>query len=216
MTSGPLPPIGWRGGRAARGCLVQGRTGTWDQRRSDDGAIDLGAPGREYPPMHIATRVPASARARRPGSSVAAVAGLTVAGIAWLGIAGASGWLVFATPMLKHLVVVESRSGGAILGAVVWALALTAPACCAILGVARLAGATRRYRGGSRSVPPVARRAAMLPPGCSVIPRVHLPDGHRIPDVVVGPHGVALFEPLPPAAPPRGGRGPGRLIDLHG
>jgi hypothetical protein len=33
-----------------------------------------------------------------------------------------------------------------------------------------------------------------------VIPRVRLPDGRRIPDVVVGPHGVAFFEPLPPPA----------------
>jgi hypothetical protein len=152
--------------------------------------------------MHIATRVPASARAHGPGSRVAAVAGLTLAGVAWLAIAGVSAWLVFATPVLARLVA-ESRGSGAVLGAVVWAVALTAPACCAILGAARLAGAAQRYRGGRRSAPPVTRRAAMLPPGCAVIPRVHLPDGHRIPDVVVGPHGIALFEPLPPAAAAR-------------
>jgi hypothetical protein len=46
----------------------------------------------------------------------------------------------------------------------------------------------------------VTRRAALIPPGCTVVPRILLPDGRKIPDVVVGPHGLAFFEPLPPSA----------------
>ncbi len=36
-----------------------------------------------------------------------------------------------------------------------------------------------------------------------MIARLRLPDGRRIPDVVVGPHGIAIFEALPPAAAAR-------------
>ena len=126
--------------------------------------------------------------------------GLGVSGIVWLAIAGASAWLVFATPLMERLVVLDSRDAAApLLGAVAWAVALTAPACFAILGIVRLAGAGRHVHQTRRAIPPVARRAAMLPPGCTVIPRVQLPDGSRIPDVVVGPHGLAVFEPLPPS-----------------
>lgn len=151
--------------------------------------------------MQVASRASAAARARRPGSSVAAVAGLAVAGVAWLAIAGASAWLVFATPMLARLVALQSTgAAGPIVGAVVWGIALTAPACCAILGLARLGGAVQWVRSGRRAPTPVAARAALLPPGSTVIPRIQLPDGRRIPDVVIGPHGVALFEPLPPPA----------------
>ncbi|MFH1475145.1 MAG: hypothetical protein ABIG85_04720, partial [Chloroflexota bacterium] len=64
-------------------------------------------------------------------------------------------------------------------------------------------GAVGRGRATRRATPPVARRAALLPLGCTVIPRVCLPDGRRIPDVVVGPHGIALFESLPPTSAAR-------------
>ncbi len=132
------------------------------------------------------------------------MAGLTIAGLAWLAIACVSAWLVFATPMLARLVTIQSRSAGTTMaGAVVWAVALTAPACFAVLGIARLAGAVQRFREARRAGPPVARRAAMLPAGCTVVPRIRLPDGRRIPDVVVGPHGVAFFEQLPPPAAAR-------------
>ena len=118
-----------------------------------------------------------------------------------LAIAGASAWLVFATPMLARLVALQSQgAAGPAVGAVVWGVALTAPACCAILGAARLGGAVMRILDERRAAPPVASRAGLLPPGCTVVPRIQLPDGRRIPDVVVGPHGVAFFEPLPPLA----------------
>lgn len=151
--------------------------------------------------MQVASRTSASTRARLPGSGIAAAAGLIVAGVAWLGVAGASAWLVFATPLMARLVVLESHgSAGPFLGAVAWAIALTAPACFAVLGIASLAGAAQRVHHARRVTSPVTRRATLLPPDCTVIPRILLPDGRRIPDVVVGPHGVAFFEPLPPSA----------------
>jgi hypothetical protein len=123
-----------------------------------------------------------------------------VAGIAWLAIAGVSAWLVFATPLLASLVSLEAHGSTPVLGVVAWAAALTAPACFAIVGLARVASAVQRAQASREALPPVARRAARLPAGCTVIARIRLPDGRRIPDVVVGPHGVVFFESLPPAA----------------
>jgi len=154
--------------------------------------------------MQAASGVPSRARARHPRSSVAATIGLTAAGLAWLAIAGASAWLVFATPLLARLVSLDTRGDGApVVGAVVLAVALTAPACFAFLGITRLAGAVSRARGARQAPSQVARLAALLPPGCTVIPAIRLPDGRRIPDVVVGSHGVAFFERLPPTAASR-------------
>lgn len=154
--------------------------------------------------MQVATRVPSRARARRRPTSRLGIVVLVVAGVAWLSIAAGSAWLVFGTPLLARLVSLDGRDSAApILGAVAWAAALTAPACFAILGLARLGGAVTRARHARPDLPPVARLAGRLPPGCSVIPRIHLPEGRTIPDVVVGPHGIAFFERLPPASASR-------------
>jgi hypothetical protein len=166
--------------------------------------------------MQTASRVAPRPRPRRPGQASLAAAGLAVVGIAWLGIAAASAWLAFCTPLLASVASPALRgSATQIVGSVVWAIALTAPACFAILGLARLTGALHRARGSHPSLPPVAQRAALLPPGCVVIPRIRLPDGRRIPDVVVGPHGVAIFERLPPpeAARRTGDRWEVRFVD---
>ena len=133
-----------------------------------------------------------------------AVAAPVVVGVVWLGFAGAAAWLVFATPFLASLL--DLGAGGPVapvLGAAALAAALTAPAGFAIVGIARLGGALGHGRAARRATPPVAQRAGLLPEGCTVIPRIRLSDGRSIPDVVVGPHGVAFFELLPPAAATR-------------
>jgi hypothetical protein len=147
--------------------------------------------------MDLAPRA-ATARARQPRTGVTAALA-AVSGFAWLAIAATSAWLVFGTPLLARVTLLDTRgASGGFVAAVAWALAMTAPACFAILGILRLGAAVQRVRNAQAAVPPVTRRAASLPPGCCVVPRIRLPDGRRVPDVVVGPHGVALFESLPP------------------
>ncbi|MFH0751215.1 MAG: hypothetical protein V2B17_05210 [Chloroflexota bacterium] len=154
--------------------------------------------------MQILPRAVASSRGRQPGSGLVAAAAPAVIGAAWLGIAAAAAWLVFATPFLARLLDRGSSAPVApVMGAVVLALALTAPAAFAVTGIARLGGAVGHARAARRATPPVTRRARLLPDGCTVISRVRLPDGRHIPDVVVGQHGVAFFESLPPAAATR-------------
>ncbi len=172
--------------------------------------------GRHHPGMQLAPRVPSRQRARRASFSFPKPVGPVVAGAAWLALAGITAWVVAATPLLVGLATAGAHGTAMpVVGAIGWAIALTAPACFTILGVARLAAAVNQARGARPPAPPVARRAKLLPRGCSVIPRVVLPDGAAIPDVVVGPHGVAFFEELPPRAAVRRtcGRWEVRFVD---
>jgi hypothetical protein len=146
-------------------------------------------------------------RRERPVGSRApslAVAGRTITGVGWLAVGFAAGWLVFATPLLARAVSFNSRSVTApLFGAVALAIALTAPTCFVLLGVARLAGAAAHLRGRAGPIRPVHAMVARLPAGVESLPTVRLPDGRVIPDVVLGPHGIAFFEPLPPPAATR-------------
>ena len=154
--------------------------------------------------MQILSRASTPVRARQPGFGFLAVTAPAVVGLAWLGIAAAAAWLVFATPLTARLLYLGADGPlAAVMGAVTLAVALTAPAAFAIVGIARLGGAAGQARAAGRATPPVARMADLLPEGCHVIPRIRLPDGRRIPDVVVGPHGVAFFEMLPPPSASR-------------
>jgi hypothetical protein len=128
-----------------------------------------------------------------------AVANRLLAGLGWLAIAAAGAWLVFATPLLDRVIRLDSTAAATpIMGAAALAVALVAPAAFAALGISRVAGAIAQARGLSAAQPPVSRIAGQLPPGCLVLPVVCLPDGSRIPDVVVGPHGVVTFRRVPP------------------
>lgn len=154
--------------------------------------------------MQTASPVAPPRRARITVPAAAVVAGRAVLGIAWLALAVTTAWLAFGTPLLAELASPGTRgTAEPIVGAAIWAVALTAPAAFAILGLARVAGAIGHARSSRRDLPPIARRAALLPPGCGVIPRIRLPQGPRVPDVVVGPHGVVIFEALPPPAAAR-------------
>jgi hypothetical protein len=84
-----------------------------------------------------------------------------------------------------------------------------------VLGAFRLAGAVGHLRGHRGPVRPVHAMAARLPAGVETVPTIRLPDGRRVPDVVLGPHGIAFFEPLPPLAGTRhaGGRWEARFAD---
>jgi hypothetical protein len=137
--------------------------------------------------------------ARGGGARSTAVARAFI-GLAWLAIAGGCAWLAFATPALGQIMRLDVASpANPVVGIAVLAVAMVAPAGFAIVGMVRLADALTTTQAGSATRSPVSRMADRLPAGCHVIPRIRLPDGRRIPDVVVGPHGIAILEPLPPA-----------------
>jgi hypothetical protein len=157
-------------------------------------------------------------QARRAGLSMRSLVagGLLVAGVGWLAVGFMTGWVVFFTPLFGRAAGLASRSSAApFLGAATWAIALTAPMCFLVLGTARLAGAATHVLGRSGPRRPVNAMARLLPAGVESLPTIRLPEGRQIPDVVVGPHGIAFFELLPPPAATRqvGGRWEARFSD---
>ena len=201
MTSGPLPSLVGARGAARRGHRCRRAPERGPTIDPPKGPSTAGAREATIRPCRsrLAPPPPRAPVARDPAWPPLRVS--PSPGVAWLAIAGASAWLVFATPMLARLVALQSTgAAGPIVGAVVWGIALTAPACCAILGMARLRRGGPVVRSGRRAPTPVAAAGGPAPARLLVIPRIQLPDGRRIPDVVVGPHGVAFFEPLPPPA----------------
>ena len=157
-----------------------------------------------------------SVRLSRPAARPLAIALRTAAGVGWLAVGLGAAWLVFSTPFLERAVSLSSRSAAApFIGAVAWAVALTAPTCFVVLGVMRLAGAVTNLHGREGPRRPVHAMAARLPATVVSLPTIHLPDGRAIPDVVLGPHGIAFFEQLPPPQATRhvGGRWEARFDD---
>lgn len=134
------------------------------------------------------------------------VARLIVGGLvgAALLVAGvALGWLAFATPLLRSIdMPVRATPAQLAVGAAAWALALTAPAGCILLGLARLAGTTERM-ARMRRRPGIVSASRKLGEGYVAAANVRLPDGRAIPEIVIGPHGVAIIQPGPPSAATR-------------
>lgn len=193
-------PVPTRSGPPRRGSRARSRRSmVRAYRRPAEGAIGRGRATDDHAPMQSAGRLssPSSGMRRSPGRS--AVASRVLAGLGWLAIATAGAWLVFATPLLDRVIRLDTTAAAnPIVGAVALAVALVAPAAFAALGIARLAGAAAHARRLAAARPPVSRIADRLPAGCHVLPSVRLPDGSRIPDVVVGPHGVVTFRRVPP------------------
>jgi hypothetical protein len=129
-------------------------------------------------------------------------------GLALLGGAVAVAYLAFATPLVDRVMPSGRPEAGQVFsGMIVWAFALFGPAAFGLVGIARVASSAGAILGGSRHRTPAARHAAHLPDDYVVASRLVLGDGRMIPELVVGPFGVAVLEELPPAAATRRHRG---------
>ncbi len=164
-------------------------------------------------PDHVDMQIIASRRGVRPRGSALSVIGGVLFGVFLLGIGLGLGYLAFTTSIVAR-VMGSLRPGPTevALGVAAWAVALIAPACFVVIGLGRLFGAIEplsrsRARAGASAL------AGILTDDYVAATRVHLPDGRVIPELVVGPHGVAIFEELPPAGASRhsGGRWEVRL-----
>jgi len=142
------------------------------------------------------------------------VVGGGLGGTALIGAGVWLGYLAFSTSIVSRLM--EAPRPGptqVALAVAAWTVALVAPACFVILGSARLIQAVEPLgRPRRRSV---SALAGSLSDEYVAATRVLLPDGRIIPELVVGPHGIAIFEELPPAGAARtvGGRWEARLAD---
>ncbi len=125
------------------------------------------------------------------------IRGLLVGGTLFLG-AILLGYLIFGTSFLDRFTPSARPAPAEILaGIAAWSFALTAPAGFGLVGAVRLATVLERATYRPR-LTPVARQAALLADDWTVAARVRLPDGRLVPEIVVGPFGVAVIEELPP------------------
>ena len=141
-------------------------------------------------------------RARRPSGSASPllpIVGGAVVGVALLCAGLAIAALAFGTSFAERLMT-PGRPGPTqmVVGALAWSLALIAPAAFVIIGLARLGSAVERLALMRPQRAHVEAFARNLSDDFVVATKVRLSDGYVIPELVVGPHGVAIFETLPP------------------
>lgn len=109
--------------------------------------------------------------------------------------------VALGTPLVSELGSQGARrfGVGALAAIIVWAIAFLTPGVLGVFGVVRLAAAFERARLLRERPSPLASVADRLSNEYTVARSVRLPDGTTVPEVVVGPHGVAVIAPLPPA-----------------
>jgi hypothetical protein len=144
----------------------------------------------------------------RTGSRLSIVTGLTI-GLLLVGLGAALAYLAIATPFSRQFIP-DPRAAPwrVIAGAIGWTLLIAAPATAAIAGVAWLAGVAERASALRGKRHPVTGLSRVLGSEYMAATNVRLPDGRMVSEIIVGPHGIAVFEPLPPPALTRvqGGR----------
>jgi hypothetical protein len=123
-------------------------------------------------------------------------------------------WIALATPVVGSLTPAAVRPGIAqmALGGAIWGIALVAPPSFAIVGAVRL-GRVVRAVGARPSVRAVAKLAAALGDEYVAAQDVRMPDGRVIPNLVVGPFGLAVVAELPP---PHATRHQGTAWEIRG
>ena len=139
----------------------------------------------------------ASPRVARPPVG-AAVVGIVVGLILLVGGIVLAG-LTLMTPVVSQLApsTIRATPSQAAMGALVWGIALVAPASFAIVGAWRLS----RVVGALTAKAPeraLIRAAAALGDEYLAASDVRLPEGRTIPNLVVGPFGLAVLAELPP------------------
>jgi hypothetical protein len=135
----------------------------------------------------------------RAGSLRSIVTGATIA-MLLVGLGAALAYLALATPFSQQFVP-EPRSSGVriIASALGWTLLIVAPATAAIAGIAWLAGVAERAAALRAGPHPVVGLTRLLGEEYTAATDVRLPDGRVVSEIIVGPHGMAVFEPTPPA-----------------
>jgi hypothetical protein len=141
--------------------------------------------------MHLFT----PSRAVQP---VGSLVGAALFGLVCVTIGVAMAYLTIESPMVGRLAPARGASApGVAIG--IWAFALVAGLALIVAGTNQLAAVVAGIRGGRSRHSPVARAAGRLPEDTILASDVVPLDGRPIPELVIGPFGVAVFHELPPA-----------------
>jgi hypothetical protein len=128
----------------------------------------------------------------------------TVVGVVLIAAGVVVAYLVFTTSLVTRFMPVgHPDTGEMVMGALAWSFAFVAPGAFLIAGVARIAKIVEGLSGARMPATPAVRMASRMPDDFVLIPRVRLPEGRVIPELVIGPFGAAVIEKLPPAGATR-------------
>jgi hypothetical protein len=146
--------------------------------------------------MQVITPGRATAR-RGPGS--AALGALV--GILLLTAGLALAYLAIATPFMDRIIPTGwPNTAQVLVGLVGWSVALVGPTLFLLLGATRLASVVGRLGRRGAHPTPAARLAGSLPDDLVAAIDVDPGDGRYIPEIVVGPFGMAVLRELPPSS----------------
>lgn len=109
--------------------------------------------------------------------------------------------VAFATPVLQSALPVGHLDvGQMMMGAILWGIALVAPAAFVLAGASRLVRVLGTVRGRVPRTSPIVKALADVPDDVAVATGLVLPDGRGVAEIVVGGFGTAIIRQLPPAA----------------
>jgi len=126
-----------------------------------------------------------------------------LAGIGFVAGGLVLGYFAFGTGFLDRFTDPRPTASQMVAGALAWTFALIAPALFMFLGLAKFYEMAELVSYRRRPPRPATAVVRSLPDDHVVASRVQLPDGRVVPELVIGPFGVAVIEELPPKAATR-------------
>lgn len=135
----------------------------------------------------------------RPPQPLGSLVGGTLSGAILVAAGLVVAYLTVDTPFVDRLVP-STRAGSSQVAIAmgIWSFALIAGGALLVAGTSRLAATVARVRSRGAQWTPVARMVGALPPDVVVATGVVPIDGRPIPELVIGPFGVAVVHELPP------------------
>jgi len=122
--------------------------------------------------------------------------GETLLGAALAATGSSLAFLVIGTPIVSSLVRTTRGESQVTIAILVWALSLIAGGALLVSGTNRLASTVASVRSRASRLSPVVRAMAHLPADVVVATGVIPQDGRPIPEVVVGPFGLAVVHAM--------------------
>ena len=136
--------------------------------------------------------------ATRPAPRLGSIIGGTLFGATLLAAGLGFAFLVIETPLVSRLIPTSGGSVQLAAAVFIWVLALVGGAGLSIAGTNRLAATVAAVRTGAAARPPVTRMLSRLPDDIVAAIGVVPDEGRPIPELVVGPFGVAVVHELGP------------------
>jgi hypothetical protein len=146
---------------------------------------------------HLAMQVVHARSTGRPNTRLSLVSGVVI-GLMLIGLGAALGYLAVATPFAdRFMPEAQASTAAMIISTLGRILLLAAPAIACIAGIAWLGEVAERGLAIRRRPHPIAALRRILGPDYSAATGIRLPDGRTVAEIILGPHGIAVFEPLP-------------------